>query len=218
MVGVGRDQQEARAPLFLGRTVRAALIKLIDAGWKIATRQMTGRAGQAEVETTEYLRDGMRDAAKRLGSFGRQITIAPGTESRSTRGSRRPKGITDIPIYLRTIREEYDDHDPHAIVECKRVSGSDAALCRNYVVEGIDRFRTGKYAEGHAHGFMAGYLVSGDAVAAVRGINRYLTGRGRIADQLARSGEMGTQDCWKSRHDRDMGRQAIRLEHVFLRC
>lgn len=219
MTETGGDRgQERRATLFLGGPVRAAILNLIGSGWKTASQQMNGRAGQAEVETTEYLRDGMRDAAKRLGSFGRQITVAPGTESRSRQGARRPKGITDIPIYLRAIREEYDDHDPHAIVECKRISGGDTNLCREYVVEGIDRFRKEKYAERHAQGFMAGYVVSGDGVGAVRGVNKYLKGRGRLEEQLARSDEVLTLDCWKSQHDRGVGHEAIHLEHVFLMC
>ena len=216
---VGRTQGPHEcSTLFLQKTIRAALVKLIDTGWKSATQEMVGRAGQAEVETTEYLRDGMRDATRHLGSFGRQVTVAPGTESRSSRKTRRPKGITDIPIYLRAIREEYDDHDPHAIVECKRISGSNANLCREYVVEGIDRFRMGKYAERHAYGFMAGYVVSGDGAAAVCGVNRYLKGRGRKEEQLSRSDAARTLDCWQSQHDRVTGREPIHLEHVFLMC
>lgn len=219
MRGVGRRREpHERSTLFLQKTIRAALVNLIDTGWKVATQRMAGRAGQAEVETTEYLRDGMRDATRHLGPFGRQVTVAPGTESRSTQETRRPKGITDIPIYLRAIREEYDDHDPHAIVECKRISGSNANLCREYVVEGIDRFRMGKYAEGHAYGFMAGYVLSGDGAAAVCGVNRYLNGRGRNEEKLARSDALRTLDCWKSQHDRGTGREPIHLEHIFLMC
>lgn len=215
---MGKARDDGRAILFLGRPVRAALLKLVDSGWTIASHEMKNSSGRGEVETTEYLRDGMRDASKRLGALGRQITVAPGTESRSTQGSRRPKGITDIPIYLRAIREEYDDHDPHAIVECKRISGKDAALCRQYVVGGIDRFRKGKYAERHAYGFMAGYLLSGDGVMAVRGINRYLRGRGRMTEHLTRSREISVVECWSSRHSRGTGWEAICLEHVFLMC
>ena len=95
----------------------------------------------------------------------KKMTVLPGTESRSSPDLPKPDGRTDIPILFQEIREELDEHDPHAIVECKRVAGSDAGLCRLYVVEGIDRFKTGKYAGNHAVGFMAGYLLSDDAEA-----------------------------------------------------
>lgn len=39
-------------------------------------------------------------------------------------------------------------------------------------MEGIDRFRSGKYAGNHAAGFMVGYMLAGDATAAAQDINR----------------------------------------------
>ena len=75
---------------------------------------------------------------------------------------------------LQLIEQEAESPDPHAIIECKRVAGSDAKLCREYVTKGIDRFAFGEYGRRHAIGFMAGYLESATADLAARGINRYL--------------------------------------------
>ena len=112
------------------------------------------------------------------------MTVLPGTETRSRPEVPRPDGRTDIPVFFQDIREEHDEQDPHAIIECKRVAGNDARLCRLYVVEGIDRFSTGKYAANHAVGFMAGYLLAGDAGSAAAGVNRHLTRKGRQSERL----------------------------------
>jgi hypothetical protein len=81
----------------------------------------------------------------------------PGTESRSNASVVLPDGRTDIPIFFIEVFFESQDHDPHAVVECKRIAAGDRRLCREYVVEGVDRFRIGKYGQNHAIGFMVGY-------------------------------------------------------------
>ena len=104
----------------------------------------------------------MRRALKETdAAWRKKMTILPGAESLSRSDVPKPDGLTDIPVLFSDIREEYDEHDPHAIIECKRVAGHDAGLCRLYVVEGIDRFKTGQYASNHAVGFMAGYPTCG---------------------------------------------------------
>ena len=159
----------------------------------------------------------MREALKaKDADWCKKMTVLPGTESRSSPGLPKPDGRTDIPILFQEIREELDEHDPHAIVECKRIAGSDADLCRQYVVEGIDRFKTGKYAGNHAVGFMAGYLLSGDAEVATGGINRYLTGQGRKPEHLGPSSILDVLWAWSSRHPRPQPTEPIDLHHAFL--
>ena len=70
------------------------------------------------------------------------MVVLPGTGSRSRWDLDRLDGRTDIPILLVAILGTLGDHDPHH--------------CAEYVREGIDRFRTGKYGAHHATGFMAG--------------------------------------------------------------
>jgi hypothetical protein len=171
-------------------------------------------AGAQEVVITERLRDGMRRALVE-NQFSGTMIVLPGTESRSRPEVLLPDGKTDIPILLIEISVRYNEHDPRAIIECKRVAGSDANLCREYVVEGIDRFRTGKYAGNHMAGYMAGYLLSGDAAGAAAGINRYMSGKARHAEPLKPSGVVGEPWTWASRHPRDAP-PPIDLHHAFL--
>ena len=172
--------------------------------------------GAGEVEITECLRTGMRKAlAETSADWGKRMTVLRGTESRSSSALGAPDGLTDIPIFFHQIREERDEHEVHAIIECKRVAESDARLCRKYVVEGIDRFKTGKYAGNHAAGFMAGYLLSGNAHEATVGINKYLSGRGR-PDQLGPSTISDAPWARSSRHSRPKPAEPIDLHHAFL--
>lgn len=125
---------------------------------------------------TERLRDGMRSELKSKGHpWGKTLVVLPGTESRSDGAVVIPDGRTDIPLMLIEVFLRTQEHDPHAIIECKRIIGSDTHLCREYVVEGVDRFRTGKYGQNHAFGFMVGYVLSGTAAEAADGVNAYLT-------------------------------------------
>ena len=166
---------------------------------------------------TERLRDGMREALKvREADWCRNMTVLPGTESRSSPDILTPDGRTDIPIFLQDLREKYDEHAPHAIIECKRIAGNDAALCRLYVVEGIDRFRSGQYAGNHLVGFMAGYVLSGDADAAVTGINGYLTHKLRQDERLGSSTVLAVFRARTSRHPRPTRSKPIHLHHAFL--
>ena len=153
----------------------------------------------------------------RTEKWAKKMTVLPGTESRSG-ATLQPDGKTDIPILLQELREAYDDHDPHAIIECKRIAGSDAALCRRYVVDGIDdRFIGAKYAGGHRTAFMAGYVLSGNIEAAVAVINRYLANRGRAAERLAACTALPATWARSSRHPRQSSAPPlIDLHHAFL--
>lgn len=203
--------------LDIGSDRVATILQMIKRGWG-RTRTRPGiRAGVSEVELNECLRDGMREAVEpRVGGQRPRMLVAPGTESRSTPDTRVPDGRTDIPIYFLTVFESCHDHDPHAIIECKRVAGSDSDLCRRYVTDGIDRFVGGKYGGRHTVGFMAGYLESGTADLAARGINRYLTGQGRGGERLGPATGL-TVDCARSsRHPRSKSTVPVEMHHLFL--
>ncbi len=199
-----------------------AILAILDAGWRRAVDSPELHAGVGEVEITEHLRAGMRTAvsaksaaaAPREAVRWKKMTVLPGTETRSRPEVPRPDGRTDIPVFFQDIREEHDEQDPHAIIECKRVVGNDARLCRLYVVEGIDRFSTGKYAANHAVGFMAGYLLAGDAGSAAAGVNRHLTRKGRQSERLVSATFPDTSWVRSSRHPRTAA-APIDLHHAF---
>lgn len=196
--------------------IAAAILRTISSGWEIVLNAATVSRNSGEVEITEQLRDGMR-AALDGGSlrWRNRIIILPGTESRSRSDLAIPDGRTDIPVMLIEIFPRYGEHDPHAIIECKRVAGSASRLCNEYVQEGIGRFRTGKYGANHAAGFMIGYLVLGDCDAAVTELNRRIS---RIyAPEEKLSSSLIVPESWvrQSRHLR-ANCSTIELRHAFL--
>ncbi len=203
----------------LSEEIVAAILLTLEAGWENASGCADVHAAAREVEITERLRDGMRQARKNNKLHLKleiKMVVLPGTESRSGPEVLVPDGRTDLPIFIIEIFFQYGVHDPHAIIECKRIAGSDANLCRLYVVEGINRFQTGKYAQDHRVAFMVGYLISCEAAAAVSGINKYLTGKGRQTEHLGPANIIKESRTWKSAHPRT-GSSPIELHHSFFR-
>ena len=201
----------------LSYEITVAILRTLEAGWAIASSYPDVHAATGEVKITERLRDGMRQAVNNNGfrqNLEMKMVVLSGTESRSQPEILTPDGRTDIPIFMIEIFLQYGVHDPHAIIECKRIAGSDTNLCREYVVAGIDRFQTGQYARNHRIGFMVGYLLYGDAAAAVAGINRYLTGRERHADRLKSSNILKESWAWGSSHPRPGSSSPIELHHA----
>ena len=202
----------------LAREFAAAILLTIEEGWALALRASGLDAGAHEIEITERLRDGMRKAlmSDKFG-WGQSINmiVLPGTESRSRPEVLEPDGRTDIPILFLQIFLRFGEHDPHAIIECKRIAGNNRNLCREYVVEGIDRFRAGKYAGNHSTGFMIGYVIASDVTMATTGINGYLTRKSRDDENLGPSSILSEPWVWQSRHPR-VRASTIELHHAFL--
>ena len=194
------------------------LLRTIWQGWKKAMVYV--EPSLKEVEITECLRRGMRCALTDdpiLSQKGLEIWILPGTESYLGEAALMPVGLTDISICFTRIREKHHEHGPHAIIECKRVLETDSDLVRLYVVEGIDRFKEGKYASQHEVGFMVGYLLSGDVDAVVGRINRYLAEKNREAEHLQQSILNGDGWARSSQHYRPSLIKPICIHHAFLR-
>lgn len=201
----------------LSQEVATAVLMTIEGGWKIAMTRADANQAANEVALTECLRDGMREALDKGGlPWGRSMIVAAGTESKSRVGLLRPDGLTDIPLYLIHVFVSTGAHDPHAIVECKRVAEGRAALNRAYVVEGIDRFRDGKYASDHRVGFMVGYVIAGSPAAIVEAINAYLDGSGRPDERLSASGLIVSDELWASEHSRPSLSKPIQLHHAMV--
>ena len=212
------------APATLGREfielapeVVAAILLTLVAGWQRACAFNDVNAQAGEVLMTERLRDGMRSELNLKGHrWGKMLVVLPGTESRSNSTVVIPDGRTDIPLMLIEVFLRTQEHDPHAIIECKRIAGSDTHLCREYVVEGIDRFRTGKYGQNHALGFMVGYVLSGTAVEAADGVNAHLTRVSRKEEHLEPADICEDAPSWESQHARATPSSPVRLHHAFL--
>lgn len=212
------------APASLGREfielapeVVAAILLTLVAGWRQARDFSDVNAQAGEVLMTERLRDGMRSELKSKGHpWGKMLMVLPGTESRSRPDVVTPDGRTDIPLVLIEVFVRTQEHDPHAIIECKRIAGSDTHLCREYVVEGVDRFCAGKYGQNHALGFMVGYVLTGTAADAADGVNAYLTRVSRNTEHLESVDICEGVPSWGSQHVRPAPSSPIRLHHAFL--
>ena len=200
----------------LERDIATTILRTIEDGWGLALLSPDVNTDTGEIKLTERLRDGMRQAVNegRL-PWHATMVVLPGTESRSGPEVLVPDGRTDIPIFWIEIFLRFGEHDPHAIIECKRIDGNNTYLCREYVVEGIDRFRKGKYSGNHSTGFMIGYLIAGDAKVAVTGINKNLNRTSRSDENLKPSDLVTESWVWASRHPRK-DTLPIELYHAFL--
>lgn len=209
---LGQSAAIGRAFIDLSPELTLAIIRTIEAGWPLALARPEVTSGADEVTITECLRDAMRVALVRHRfPWRKTMIVAPGSESRSRPGMVSPDGRTDIPLFLTRVFARSGEHDPHVIIECKRLAAGNAGLAREYVIEGIDRFGSGKYAANHRRGFMIGYILSGTASGAVDGVNRYLSGRSRAAEELVPTA-IGT---WESEHTRQV-EHPVALSHAML--
>ena len=201
----------------LAPDIVAAIMLTLIAGWKRASGFEDVNAQACDVPMTERLRDGMRSELNSKGHpWGKMLVVLAGTESRSSGNVVIPDGRTDIPLMLIEVFLRTQEHDPHAIIECKRIAGASKRLCREYVVEGVDRFRTGKYGKNHARGFMVGYVLSGAVDGAADGVNAYLTRVSRTAEHLKPADICRGVLSWESQHARAISLPAVRLYHAFL--
>lgn len=189
-----------------------AILQTIAHGWVLACQDPNFETLRTEVPITESLRRGMREALKSQGlPWGKSMMIVlSGTETKSTPELLIPDGRTDIPLMFIGILLKSGEHDPHAIIECKRVAEDDSALIKNYIVEGVDRFCSGKYGANHSRGFMAGYVMSGTARGVVDRINAYLGKNDRSAEILC-----AQNLTWRSEHPRKNAGK-IELHHSML--
>lgn len=200
----------------LGPEVAVAVLLTIQSGWRLVKDQALVSTSFSEVSITERLREAMRQVLNKGElPWGRTMIVAPGTESTSRAGLLRPDGLTDIPVYVISVFLATGSHDPHAIVECKRIAENDAGLVRQYVVEGIDRFASAKYAADHRIGFMVGYVVAGTGQGAVDRINALLDKQSRSAE-LLRGGPpvAGVDGVWLSEHPRARASSPISIQHT----
>ena len=203
-----------RIPVELPLDISASILHTIDKGWTLALKSPDLETDAPEVVMTGRLRDAMESVLKNDDRWRGLMMVHFGSESRSRPEIPLPDGLTDLSISIIPMFSGSGEH-PHAIIECKRIAGNNSRLCREYVVEGIDRFRTGKYASNHATGFMVAYLIAGNIRDAVTGVNKYLNRKKRGNESLRQSTLIQDPWVWDSRHPRSSARP-IDMHHAFL--
>lgn len=196
------DWEEGRSVELARGQVLTVLTAIAD-GWQAAIGNDSLTTRLDEPEVTRWLIGGMRRTMRGLG-----VTISRSTE---TAEGNKP----DICISFQRLREEEGEHEPHVVVECKRVAGDDSGLCGLYVRKGMSRFKERKYGKRRFHGFMVGYLTSGSSDEAVEGINAYLVRHWSDADCLSKTKLSTSLEVWQSRHSRPT-EEPIDLMHQFL--
>lgn len=197
------DDWEAGRSVELAQGQVQTVLKAIADGWEAAAENDALEATLGERKMTRWLIGGIRRTMRDLG-----MTVARGTET--------PEGnVPDICINFQRLREEEDEHEPHVVVECKRVAGSDSDLCGRYVRQGMSRFTEAKYGKRRSHGFMVGYLTSGSVVDAVAGVNVYLTRHWSETDRLEQAHILASLEAWQSHHSRSHEAPIV-IMHQFL--
>jgi hypothetical protein len=211
---IGQRSAVGRTFIDLDPELAAILTAAIRAGWAIARSRDEVGPQADEVPMTECLRDGMREVVN-SSTFDPNLgmRVAPGTESRSRPDLTTPDGRLDIGIYFFAVFPK--EHDPHVVIECKRIAEDDARLIREYIAEGIDRFCSAKYSSNHSFGCMVGYVIRGSPEASVGRINQRLASRSRRGECLTKLIGPASGDSWASHHPRKAS-NPIRLSHVML--
>ena len=122
--------------------------------------------GMLEVPTTIVVRKAMRRVKRELGLTNLQVR---GEHEIDDMATADPAILGRIDITLQFLHQ-FGDEDAYVAVECKRVMAGHSGLNGSYVTQGVERFASGKYAAGHAWGFMLGYVLAlpvDDIVAAI---------------------------------------------------
>jgi hypothetical protein len=94
-------------------------------------------------------------------------------------GARMPTGRVDIKII-----GGFRYHD-FLLIECKRVRGDRRTLAKKYVLEGVMRFVSGRYAPGHPLGVLFGFVISGTPPQAAALIEIELAAHPPVASTIA---------------------------------
>lgn len=132
----------------------ATVVDLIRRGADEARHYLT--PGMHAVPITVLVRKAMRRAKVALGLSNLQIRGEHELEDMATSD---PAILGRIDITLQFLHQ-FGDEDAYVAIECKRVRARDSSLNSKYVSDGATRFVTGKYAAGHAWGFMLGYVLA----------------------------------------------------------
>lgn len=111
-------------------------------------------------------------------------------------------------------------------LECKRLnvtrSGSTRSYATEYVIHGMMRFITGKYASKVQHGGMLGYVLDGNVSGAIRRVSAAVGERceelGMREPCLVRQSSVRTADpsAKETRHSRGSNGSPFEIQHLFL--
>ncbi len=163
--------QPAGVPCFSLETDEIeTVVDLICQGAREARQYMT--PGLLEVPMTVIVRKAMRRMKRDLGLTNLEVAGEVEIDDMATDGAEL---LGRIDITLKFLRQ-FGNEDDYVGVECKRVGAGStfSQLNSRYVTQGVERFINGKYATGHAWGFMLGYALALPADAIVQAVDSRL--------------------------------------------
>lgn len=169
--------------------------------------------GTLEVPITIHVKKAMRRLKKELGLSNLEIT---GEFELLDLSNDDPEVLGRIDIILRFLHQ-FGDEEAYLGVECKRVGDGETTLNQRYVTQGVSRFVTTQYANGHHWGMMLGYVLKLPSAALVKGIDaRIRTTYG----ESAKLDDLDTHTDALSMHSgelvQDQTGHVIRLIHIFV--
>jgi hypothetical protein len=205
------DSPIGRPSFELSEDQLATVVNLLSVGTAEARKSVT--AGMMEVPITTRVRKAMLRAKKALGltnlEIGGEFELLDPTTTES-----EIEGRIDITL---KFLHQFGDEEAYLAVECKRVAAGDTALNRKYVTQGVDRFVTGQYAQGHQWGMMLGYVLELPVSPIVDEINR------RLKDKYGSTAALEAVSAYAESLSMHTGALAqgtaghvIRLLHIFV--
>lgn len=169
--------------------------------------------GMLEVPITIHTKKAMRRLKKALGLSNLEIT---GEFELLDLSNDDPEVLGRIDIVLRFLHQ-FGDEEAYLGVECKRVGHGESTLNQRYVTQGVNRFVSGQYANGHHWGMMLGYVLKLPSASLVEGIDA------RIRETYGEAAKLEPLDAHPdalSMHSGELVQgtigQVIRLTHIFV--
>lgn len=107
----------------------------------------------------------------------------------------------------------WDKAEGYFGAECKKLCGSNIAYAKEYVVNGVRRYVTGKYGSKSTISTMVGYVMKGNISDSVKQIEGLLTTE-NIEQNITRE-LFETNPQYKSIHIRTLDSKKIILHHLF---
>ena len=205
------DQPAGRPPFSLYDDEIATVVELVCRGAEEARRHV--KAGMIEVPITRLVRKGIRRVKR--GANLSNVQLRAGELELDDMASTDPTVLGRIDITLQFLHQ-FGEEDAYVAIECKRVGAGRHQLNARYVTDGVERFVTGQYAQGHSDGFMLGFVLVLPVDAAVAAIS------GRVQSTYGEEAQLVSADAHPaslavlSGRLLQRGSHTIRVHHLFV--
>lgn len=202
-------------PTFLlPRDIIATVLDITVTAWSFVLARKEVNNATLETDIAGHLGKAMLEEKNQRPTLKQQFRIEEEVGTRSSLNTPKPEGRIDIKIIYSFDEGEYFG------LECKRISGTDRALARKYVTQGLMRFIDGKYSPGHDWAAMLGFVIDGDLAGCVQLVHKGLVQTRRATnmngDWIIESSFGPYKGLYSSRHRQANRKSIISVLHLFL--